>query len=53
MALIKIILSAISPELRKLFVEFILSLKDKAAATTNPLDDIIVEVLIQILDIKE
>ncbi|GAI83398.1 unnamed protein product, partial [marine sediment metagenome] len=37
-----ILLNAISPELRKLVVQFILSLKDKAAETDNPLDDIIV-----------
>lgn len=53
MDFIKILLYAVSPELRKLIVEFILSLKDKAAATDNPLDDIIVDILIKILDIKE
>ncbi|MBA7656577.1 hypothetical protein ES703_64503 [subsurface metagenome] len=53
MDLIKIILSAISPTLRKLIVQFILSLRAHAKGTDNPLDDIIVEVLIKLFDIKE
>lgn len=53
MSIFAILLRAISPELRKIVVEFILSLKKKAAATDNPLDDIIVDILIQLLDIKE
>ncbi|MBA7608297.1 hypothetical protein ES703_15474 [subsurface metagenome] len=53
MDLIKIILNAISPELRKIIVEFFLSLRAKAAETDNPLDDIIVEIFIKVLDIKE
>ncbi|MQY79609.1 MAG: hypothetical protein GH151_10530 [Bacteroidetes bacterium] len=53
MDLIKIILNAISPSLRKLIVEFILSLRAAAKKTDNPLDDIIVEVLIKVFDIKD
>ena len=53
MDLIKIILNAISPQLRKLIVEFVLSLKAKAAETKNPLDDIVVEIFIKVLNIKE
>ena len=53
MDFIKILLYAVSPELRKLVVEFVLSLKKAAAKTDNPLDDIIVQVFIKILDIKE
>lgn len=53
MDLIKIILTAISPELRKLIVQFILSLRASAKKTSNPLDDIIVEILIKIFGIKE
>ncbi|MQY78103.1 MAG: hypothetical protein GH151_02745 [Bacteroidetes bacterium] len=53
MDLIKIILNAISPELRKLIVQFVLSLRVAAKKTKNPLDDILVEILIKILGIKE
>ncbi|MQY77992.1 MAG: hypothetical protein GH151_02175 [Bacteroidetes bacterium] len=47
------ILNAISPQLRKLVVEFILSLKEKAAATDNPLDDIVVALLISLFGISD
>ncbi|GAI69349.1 unnamed protein product [marine sediment metagenome] len=53
MDLITIILNAISPELRKLIVQFILSLRAAAKKTSNPLDDIFVEILIKIFGIKE
>ncbi|MBA7548480.1 hypothetical protein ES705_40940 [subsurface metagenome] len=53
MDFIKILLYAISPKLRKLVVEFVLSLKEAAAETDNPLDDIVVDIFIKILDIKE
>ncbi len=53
MDLIKIILAAISPTLRKLIVQFILSLRKHAEGTDNPLDDVIVEVIIKLFDIKD
>ncbi|MBA7522550.1 hypothetical protein ES705_14669 [subsurface metagenome] len=53
MDLIKIILNAISPELRKLVVQFVLSLRPIVKKTSNPLDDIVVELLIKIFGIKE
>ncbi len=53
MGIIQILLTVISPELRKLIVDFILSLADAAAKTDNPLDDIIVGILISIFGIKD
>ncbi len=53
MDFIKILLYAVSPQLRKLIVEFVLSLKVAAAKTKNPLDDVVVDIFIKILDIKE
>lgn len=52
MSLIQIILTAISPNLRKLIVEFVLGLEAKAKETDNPLDDILVGILISLLNIK-
>ncbi|MBA7642990.1 hypothetical protein ES703_50700 [subsurface metagenome] len=53
MDIVKIILNAVSPKLRKLFVEFIRSLKVEAEKTSNPLDDIVVEILYGIFNIKD
>ncbi|MBA7609459.1 hypothetical protein ES703_16650 [subsurface metagenome] len=53
MDLITIILNAVSPELRKLIVQFVRSLRAAAEKTKNPLDDIVVDILIKILSIKE
>ncbi len=49
----KILLYALSPELRKLIVEFVISLSDIASTSGNPLDKIIIGVFKQLLDIKE
>lgn len=46
MTIIQLLLKAISPQLRKLFVDFILGLSDAAAKTDNPIDDVVVAVLI-------
>jgi len=48
MNIIQLLLEAISPTLRKLIVDFILSLSKAAAKTSNPLDDIVVGILISI-----
>jgi len=53
MTLIQLILKAISPELRKLIVDFILSLSKAAAKTDNPLDDILVGILITAFGISD
>ncbi|MBA7642676.1 hypothetical protein ES703_50380 [subsurface metagenome] len=48
MNIIQLLLDAISPTLRKLIVDFILSLSKAAAKTDNPLDDILVGILISV-----
>ena len=48
MSIIQLLLAAISPTLRKLIVDFILSLSKAAAKTDNPLDDILVGILISV-----
>ncbi len=53
MNLIQLILAAISPELRKAVVEFVISLEAKAKTTPNPLDDIVVDILKTLLGIKD
>lgn len=47
--LLKLILSAISPELRKWICEAMEDLEKKAATTPNPVDDILVAVLRKLL----
>lgn len=51
--LIQIILATISPTLRDLIIQFIRSLKTSAEQTPNPLDNIFVEILFVIFDIKD
>ncbi|MBA7483574.1 hypothetical protein ES707_19089 [subsurface metagenome] len=53
MSIIQLLLAAISPTLRKLIVDFILSLSKAAAKTDNPLDDIVVGMLITAFAIKD
>ncbi|MBA7628012.1 hypothetical protein ES703_35482 [subsurface metagenome] len=53
MSVIQVIFNAISPELRKLLIELINKLSKQAAKTDNPLDDIIVNLIKQLLAIKE
>ena len=43
--MLKKIMEFVSPELRKLQVDFVLDLEAKAAATPNPWDDVLVFVL--------
>ncbi len=53
MSIIQIIFNAISPDLRKLLVDFINTLSIKAAKTDNPLDDIVVNLIKQLFAIKD
>ncbi|MQY78285.1 MAG: hypothetical protein GH151_03700 [Bacteroidetes bacterium] len=53
MPIIKIILDAISPNIRELLVNFVLSLSVEAAKTPNPWDDILVSILRILLDIRD
>lgn len=46
MGFLQLLLKAISPELRELIVNFILSLSKEAPKTDNPLDVILVRLLI-------
>ena len=46
MGFLQLLLKAMSPELRKLIVDFILSLRDAAVKTDNPLDNVLVDLLI-------
>ena len=45
------IVKVISPELRKMLVEMVINLYQKAKATPNPWDDFLVELLAQVLGI--
>jgi len=45
------IVKVVSPELRKMLVEMIINLYEKAKQTENPWDDFLVELLAQILAI--
>lgn len=51
-AILKTIMELVSPELRKLLVDFVLDLEVKAAATPNPWDDVLVLVLKKMLAIS-
>ncbi len=53
MNIFQLILEAISPQLRKLIVDFIHSLSKAAAKTDNPLDDILVGILISVFAVKD
>lgn len=53
MGIIKIILDAISPQLRNLIVEFVRNLSAHADKTPNPWDNVLVDILKILLDIKE
>jgi hypothetical protein len=53
MSIIQIIFNAISPDLRKLLVDFIKTLSEKAAKTDNPLDDIVINLIKQLFAIKD
>ncbi len=53
MNIIEIILNAISPILRKFIVDSVFRFRDLAKTTENPLDDVIAELLIKLLNIKE
>ena len=46
MGFLQLLLKAMSPELRKLIVDFILSLPDSVVKTDNPLDNVLVDLLI-------
>jgi len=50
--MLKKIMEFVSPELRKLLVDFVLDLEAKAAATPNPWDDVLVFVLKKMLVIS-
>jgi len=47
------ILSVVSPEIRKALVDFVKKLEAKAKETPNPADDMLVDFLKHILNIKE
>ena len=49
--MIKKIMEFVSPELRKLLIDFVLDLEVKAAATPNPWDDVLVFILKKMLAI--
>ncbi len=53
MGIIQIILTAISPELRKMIVEFVIKLSAAAKETPNPVDDVAVDILKILLAIKD
>lgn len=52
-AIIQILLQAISPHLRDLILNFVKDLSVQAAKTPNPWDDILVAILKTVLDIKD
>lgn len=53
MSIIQIILTAISPEIRKMIVEFVIKLSAAAKKTSSPVDDVAVDILKTILAIKD
>ncbi len=53
MSIIQIILTAISPELRDIIVQFVHDLSAMAKKTPNPVDDIAVDILKILLAIKD
>lgn len=53
MIIIDILLKAISPELRKALIDFIIHLGVMAKETPNPFDDVVVSVLKVLFGIKE
>jgi len=53
MIIIELILKAISPDLRKAIIDFIIHLGVLAEATPNPLDNVAVSILKVLFGIKE
>lgn len=53
MNIIEIILNALSPILRDIIFESVISLRKHAATTDNPLDDIVADFLCKLLNIKD
>ncbi len=51
--IITVAVKAISPELRNLLSGTLSQLKKQAEATDNPWDDLFVDILITLLDVKE
>jgi len=51
--MVQIIAKQISPELRKLVVDFVLEFEQKAASTSNPWDNVLAYVLKVLLAIEE
>ena len=46
------LLAVVSPEIRKMLVEFLRDLKEQADATPNPLDDFLVNLLMKLVDVQ-
>lgn len=51
--LIQLVLSVASPEIRKMCCEMLKEMEAKAAATDNPWDDVLVQLLQTVLDCPE
>ena len=48
-----LIVSNITPAIRQELIVFVKKLKELAAKTTNPFDDVLVDILMHVLDIPE